>query len=44
MKKLVEETKPDLIIITGDIFSGDSMDGTEATFKECLKKFEQLFL
>ena len=39
----MKETKPQLIVITGDIFSGNRMRGDEETFKECFMKFINTF-
>ena len=43
VKKIINEERPDLIIITGDLLSGDNMDGRESTFNECWQLVIELF-
>jgi metallophosphoesterase superfamily enzyme len=43
MKKLIKYSKPDLVIITGDIVSGFFWDKSQGFFRKHWRKFKSVF-
>lgn len=43
LDELIQQTNPDLIVITGDIVSGDSLDGQDFIFEHCFERFHKFF-